>query len=207
MKPCNTLRLSPRRRSGVHNCGENTQTIPQTTALGRRPQEAQRQLPRPLHRALLSWPHFSVHPLGEATCAWLFSNGATLRFPRSKLHRFGRVGVIPHAPDSSLTALCGWKFPHPQRKTLLKSHRGCRVRRKRQRLPSNGPIESARRSASLHTRTLSRRALPIEFYRFWPTNGLPKSSSGRTTTREVTESFKPLDPAGRLGPSSFYIPR
>ena len=48
----------------------------------------------------------------------------------------------------------------------MKSHRGCRVRRKRQRLTSNGPIESARRPASLHTRTLSRRALPIEFYRF-----------------------------------------
>jgi hypothetical protein len=45
-------------------------------------------------------------------------------------------------------------------------------RRKRQRLTSNGPIESARRSTSVHTPSFSRQALPIEFYRFRPTNGM-----------------------------------
>ena len=43
---------------------------------------------------------------------------------------------------------------------------GCRIRRKRQGLTSNGPIESARRLRHDLARRFSRRALPIEFYRF-----------------------------------------
>ena len=44
----------------------------------------------------------------------------------------------------------------------LKSH-SCRVRRKRQRLTSNGSIESAPASVSRDRMTLSAGALPIEF--------------------------------------------
>ena len=82
---------------------------------------------------------------------FLFDYGLRSRCGRSSIGRCSITGMLTIEPCSLLTS-SGVSIQIP----IM-----ARVCPKRDRLPSNVSIESAQRYASLHTWTLSRRALPI----------------------------------------------
>ena len=104
---------------------------------------------------LFSWPITRAGEPGRSTCAHGLERPG---YPSSRSMK----QRCSHAPASvGMTGQAGFTSSghrHPSTKTPFETHTGgCRVRRKRKRLTSNGSIESDLAIRPLHSRGVSRR--------------------------------------------------